>query len=294
MVRPFARGGGADPAAGSGPVPPIDEGMMAKKGGKGGGGDLFELDEIDALLARMGVGVPGSTPASVDAGPVDAAGVDEGNEAHSPLLDAVPSKPQVAPARPAPRRAGLAPDAVALGRVQVSQLLPDDAVVHIELDVPWAKEGAMLGLGAPPELLTGWLQVHKEADEGVVVTGWLQASRSRRCDRCLRALQLVVQGPVQLRYLPESAEAEAGAPSEVGLRPDELDLGWYGGGVLELDAVVCEQLALWAPDPVVCGAEGVSRVDADGGACTVPGAVAEVPGPRPSPFAALAGWRPPR
>ena len=264
---------------------------MAKagKGKKSGGGDLFELDEIDALLARMGVPVPDGAPPPVAA----PAGEDEGEDGPSALLDAAVVDRAPPPARPEARRGGLAIEALSHGRAPVGQLLPEGAVVHVGLDKPWARAGAEIGLGAAATALDGWIGLHKEAGDALTVTGGLRVARAHRCDRCLRPLELALEGPIDLRYLPES-EVAPELSDEHGLAPAELDLGWYAGGVLELETVVCEQIALWMPDRVVCGDPGVRREGADDGPCALPGPAGELPGPKPSPFAVLAGWRPSR
>lgn len=262
--------------------------MRKPKGPARGGSadDPFNISELDRLLARMGAAIPEAPPEDDDA-----IGAPEPPEAPPLVPDPDPRLGEALPEAPPARTGGLSADNHRHGRVLVEQLVGDGAVFPVELGLPWAAAGAQTGLGAAPTALEGWLQVIQEG-AGARVTGALAVRLERSCDRCLASLELRLAGPVSLAYQP--AEAEIEAPGETGLSADELDIGWFDGPALELEQVVSEQMALWLPDPVLCDDPGTTRLRADEGPCALPAAAGGPPGPRPSPFLGLAGWKPPQ
>lgn len=249
--------------------------------------DPFNISELDRLLARMGAAVPVDDDAAGD----DLVGAPEAPEAPPLEADPDPRLGAAVPEIPAARTGGLSSDNHRHGRVVIEQLVLDGAIFPVSLELSWVSAGARSGLGIAPSLIEGWLHVSKEGD-GARVGGFLAVTLPRACDRCLAQLDLRLAGPVNLAYQPEGAALEA--PGEAGLRPEDLDVGWFEGPALELEQVLSEQMALWLPDPVVCDDPGTARVSADAGPCALPAAAGGPPGPRPSPFLGLAGWKPPQ
>jgi len=72
------------------------------------------------------------------------------------------------------------------------------------------------------------------------------------CDRCLSSVEIPVECDFDLTYRPMASIAHN---EEVKVSPDELEVGFYTGGGIELADVVAEQVNLFLPMKVVCGTE---------------------------------------
>ncbi|NCG17835.1 MAG: hypothetical protein GWP91_02340 [Rhodobacterales bacterium] len=68
------------------------------------------------------------------------------------------------------------------------------------------------------------------------------------CDRCGQLTERNVEVDIDLTYLPHLDEREA----ELELGADDMDIGWYRDGALQLADVVREALALELPSRTVC------------------------------------------
>jgi uncharacterized metal-binding protein YceD (DUF177 family) len=165
-------------------------------------------------------------------------------------------------------------------RVAVDSIPDHGLTVAVHSDTEWASDAARGALDGPPVALGGEL-VLVRGGGGVEVTGSLHASVDRACERCGEAVRLDVSNEaVDLVYLPDDGPA-VDARGEVRLGADDLDVGFYRGGVLDLADVVSEILALELPSRVACA--DVAPCDARVQALIA----AEGGGANPSPFAAL-------
>ncbi len=149
----------------------------------------------------------------------------------------------------------------------------------------WARDAARVGLGGAPDALEVDLRLLPDPP-GARVEGAMTATWTEDCARCGRPLSVQLRGAVDLLYQP----APTTVAEEVLLVPDDLDVGFLDGTVLDLGQVVSEQLALWARDRYCCADRGASRITDDGGPCALPD---QDPGPdlRRNPFSALAKLR---
>ena len=175
-------------------------------------------------------------------------------------------------------------------KILVEDIPTDGTAVRAGLETGWAADAASAALDAAPQTLAVDLVVHRDG-ERLKVVGDLTVDVPRTCDRCLEAVLLRLEGEVELIYLPPEASGDA-AHSERRLDEEELDLSWFDGRALDMSDVVSEQLALWAPDRIVCEDPAVTRLAA--GECAPPD---YDPGPdvrRASPFAGLAGLKLPK
>lgn len=175
-----------------------------------------------------------------------------------------------------------------------------DAVPHAGLDVavgPWAKPAVEEAFG--PSTVSGALRVLRKGPH-LVVTGALALDCTVPCDRCRRPVPLHLAPEVACVYSPITAVPErsedddaSGPAIPEGLPVEVEDAGEYDGVTLDLAAVVTESLeverpARWRcvdafPDDPQSDTECQARwVAASGASDLAP----------PSPFAALAGWKP--
>jgi uncharacterized protein len=117
------------------------------------------------------------------------------------------------------------------------------------------------------------------------IRGHLGTRLEAACGRCLGAVSIPVERDFDLFYRPLKSIARE---EEVEIPADELEVGFYSGGGIELTDVVTEQVILSVPMKVVCRAECL-------GLCPVCGANRNLqrcqcpPPTRESPFAALKG-----
>ena len=187
-------------------------------------------------------------------------------------------------------------------KVVVDALPPEGRSIEASLDDRWLFEAARRSVEAKPRALSCRVTVARQSvdrnsgrpqDDGprYVVEGTLSVSWRQACHRCVRSLEVTMEGPVSLTYargaLPDSDEVE--------LEASELDIGWFEGGSLDLADVVSEQLALWLPDRVVCKDDRATRVDeSDEGPCVVHRHDGGPDLSRQTPFSGLANWKPPQ
>ncbi len=82
------------------------------------------------------------------------------------------------------------------------------------------------------------------------VRGQLKAEITVPCARCLEAVRIPVDQPFDLYYTPAD-EAFAGT-GERELQLKDLDFGFLEKEEIDLDELVCEQLALSVPARVLC------------------------------------------
>jgi uncharacterized metal-binding protein YceD (DUF177 family) len=163
--------------------------------------------------------------------------------------------------------------------------IPDDGLdVTASMSDPWAREAAGQSLEGEPQSVE--LSVHVDRVAGsptLRVRGEAAVVVARDCDRCGAPLKLEVSGPVDLYYHPPELAPEEDNES---LHSDELDIGWYDGITLEMDAVFSEQLALWLPERVRCTDPGVEP-SIDPVECQLPEGDREVDLDTHRPFAGL-------
>lgn len=125
------------------------------------------------------------------------------------------------------------------------------------LDVDAVVTGEMLGIDAE-EFATGEngrFQAHVErSDAGSLhVRGHLNLRTSGPCSRCLADTPVVVDQELDLFFLPES-EAHSEYDDEEGAELQDRDLvvTFYKGDILDLGAVVREQILLAQPMKRLC------------------------------------------
>lgn len=124
----------------------------------------------------------------------------------------------------------------------------DQQVVAGMADV-WAVAAASDVLEATLIDLSTTLDLRR-AHGHVFVTGVVRAAASRTCERCGESTSLVVDTDVDLSYVPQGRQVSDAPESE--LKSDQLDVGWYANGHIDLADTLREALALALPPRVVC------------------------------------------
>jgi uncharacterized metal-binding protein YceD (DUF177 family) len=154
----------------------------------------------------------------------------------------------------------------------------------------WAAEAAAGALDGEVSELSGLLHLVRARRQEVRVTAEATAVATRSCDRCGRPTTLSIETKEELSYLPAGGPAPSAAP-EVELQDEDLEVGWYHDGVIQLADVVSELLALAVPLRVLCAdAEECERVWRDNlGESGAADAQAGTEGRAPNAFAVLKG-----
>lgn len=133
-------------------------------------------------------------------------------------------------------------------RIDVAGIPAPGLQIDLGLGAEWVREAGHAVLEASPTTLTGRLDVRRGRGKRVVVDGLLDASAPAVCDRCGDPTELRVHTETTLHYLPHRDELHA----ELELGVDDLDVGWYRQGQLEVANVVREMLALELPSRITC------------------------------------------
>jgi uncharacterized metal-binding protein YceD (DUF177 family) len=149
----------------------------------------------------------------------------------------------------------------------------------------WAVEAATEALDGRPVRLTGRVEVTRASQKGVVLVDVdVDAVTAAPCDRCGEPCERGSHPVVRLLYAPEEKGSAAYDGGEIELEADDLEVGWYRQGELDLGDVLREALALELPARTVCAdsAGCDSRTDA----------LLSATRPAVGPFAGLGGWKP--
>ena len=69
------------------------------------------------------------------------------------------------------------------------------------------------------------------------------------CDRCLRLIEFPVDSGFELEYVTQE---DYQAQQAIELTEDDLDLSVFDGEVIDIDALVTEEILLAVPDHILC------------------------------------------
>jgi uncharacterized protein len=89
----------------------------------------------------------------------------------------------------------------------------------------------------------------RREDRGAHVQGRVVAQVQVECDRCLKLIELPVDSSFNLEYVTQQ---DYQAQQAVELTEDDLDLTVFDGEVIDIDALVTEEILLTVPDHVLC------------------------------------------
>ena len=127
----------------------------------------------------------------------------------------------------------------------------DERGEHVDAGLAdaWAVEATEATLEGRPEALDVNIDV-KYAYGLILVTGTVECSVVRECERCGEATKLAISAEVDLSYASRAGESDLAIESE--LHQDELNVGWFDNGEIVVGDVLREAISLELPSRVVC------------------------------------------
>jgi DUF177 domain-containing protein len=90
------------------------------------------------------------------------------------------------------------------------------------------------------------------AGQEIHIKGHIGGRLEGECDRCLTKVEIPVERDMDLYYRELKTIARE---EEVEVPAGELNVGFFSGGGIAVEDVVCEQVILSVPMKVVCGAD---------------------------------------
>lgn len=138
-------------------------------------------------------------------------------------------------------------------RITVSVIPEGGQLVPFDLNVPWAKRAATSALEGDPTAASGQLEFNRTG-RVVKVTGHVAAKLPRLCERCGEDAFLAVDCDVDLTYEPAAPVKEEGEDDDDDdeMVDDKPAVGWYEDDSLDVETVLCEAIALGAPNRIEC------------------------------------------
>lgn len=139
-------------------------------------------------------------------------------------------------------------------RIAVEGIPAAGRLVEFSLHDAWALQAATRSLDATPQALEGsmLLRIASKRQGLVRVEGDVKAEAPADCDRCGEPCGMHLSEHFTLLYAPEERGGESFDGGEIELSVDDLDLGWYAQGEVDLADVLREALALALPARVTC------------------------------------------
>ena len=89
----------------------------------------------------------------------------------------------------------------------------------------------------------------RQEERSVGVNGRVESRVQVECDRCLKPVELAVDSRFKLEYVTAD---EYKTQQDAELTIEDLDLNVFDGEVIDIDALVAEELLLAAPDHLLC------------------------------------------
>lgn len=143
----------------------------------------------------------------------------------------------------------------------------------VSLGLPWLGSACEAGLEGTWNRFDGEITLQR-LRERVEVCPNIVSSVQTHCESCGAEIvveQSYVQSLVYLpsnfdprnktNRLPKSIKELERISNQVGLDEDDLDIGWYDNGELNVAASITEMIVLNQPSLLHCGLEGVTRMD---------------------------------
>jgi hypothetical protein len=151
-------------------------------------------------------------------------------------------------------------------KILVHQILVQNKKISFSKDSSWAVNTLEEAIDGKAEHCEGELTLHRREDR-VRVTGDVVLSAKRNCDICGGLIEITLSKELALLYDPQpefeiTLEGSTSKEEELVLEENDLDLGWYEDGQLDLSIVLSEHIILNLSNIVQCSDENVKRLEA--------------------------------
>lgn len=151
-------------------------------------------------------------------------------------------------------------------KIFVHQIPVQNKMISFSKDSSWAVNALEKAADGKAGNCQGELTLHRREDR-VRVTGDIDISAQRICDICGGLVEVTLPKNLALLYDPQpefeiNLEGASSKEEELVLEENELDLGWYEDGQLDLSIVLSEHIILNLNNIVQCSNENVKRLEA--------------------------------
>ena len=137
-------------------------------------------------------------------------------------------------------------------KVRADELPEFGRVMHFHETEAWFSTRIRSGKDAGEITLARPINVDLELvpeAEQIKLNGQLHGAVRLKCSRCLQDYVLKLNEPIDLMLLHP---LPADTPEEIGLRPEDLDTGFFDGVTIDVDLIVAEQIFLALPQQPLC------------------------------------------
>ena len=134
-------------------------------------------------------------------------------------------------------------------KINVGKIPEGGMVLNFERDSRWFAEN--LGEAAPPDFMPERISVASRAwrmKENVFIEGTVTTAVDVPCCRCLEMTHLPIRSSFKYTFVPAPAQTQ----EERELTAEDLDFAFYEGDLIDLDAVIVEQIMLQIPFKPLC------------------------------------------
>jgi uncharacterized protein len=134
-------------------------------------------------------------------------------------------------------------------KINVNKIPEGGMPVRFERDGAWFREN--LAGTASCDFLPDRIDVAstvRRIRENVFIEGTVAATGEMPCCRCLETAHLQLRSAFKYTFAPSPAQPEEDAE----LKAEDLDFAYYEGEIIDLDAVILEQILLQIPIKPLC------------------------------------------
>jgi uncharacterized protein len=135
-------------------------------------------------------------------------------------------------------------------KITVSKIPEGGMILRFERNGEWFREN--LPAATPCDFAPERINVACNArriKENVFIEGTVATAVEMPCCRCLEMARLPLQSSFKYTFAPSPAHAAEG---EMELNAEDLDFAYYEGDIIDLDAVIFEQVLLQIPIKPLC------------------------------------------
>jgi uncharacterized protein len=134
-------------------------------------------------------------------------------------------------------------------KINISKIPEGGMSLRFERDGEWFRE--TLSGATPPDFVPDRIEVACTASrmkENVFIEGTVSTAMDLPCCRCLEVIRLPLSSSFRYTFTPTPSRSQ----DEVELNAADLDFAYYEGDIIDLDAVILDQILLQIPIKPLC------------------------------------------